>query len=108
MKKDNKNFHDQICPLRDEIDRIDSQILALLAMRQVQVEKVVALKKSCDMPVYHPAREEDLISKLRSQAGNAGLDPDFMEDLYRVILRQSRVKQTLHMEHKASGQMQRF
>jgi len=100
MEKNNKKFHDQIVPLRDEIDLIDSDILSLLARRQAQVEKVVALKKAHSIPVYHPAREEDLISKLRIQARKARLDPDFMEDLYRVILRQSRVKQTQKMEHK--------
>ena len=100
MKKDNKKFSDQIAPLRDEIDSIDSRILSLLARRQAQVEKVVALKKIHSIPVYHPAREEDLISRLRLQSQNHGLDPDFMEDLYRVILRQSRVKQTQKMEHK--------
>ena len=100
MTKDNKNFSDQISPLRDEIDAIDSQILSLLARRQAQVEKVVALKKVHSIPVYHPAREEDLISKLRCKSHQSGLDPDFMEDLYRVILRQSRVKQTQRMEHK--------
>lgn len=100
MKKDNKKFHDQIQGLRHEIDLIDADILTLLARRQAQVEKVVTLKKAYSMPVYHPAREEDLISRLRIQARDAGLDPDFMEDLYRVILRQSRVKQTQVLEHK--------
>ena len=87
--------------MRDEIDRIDADILSLLARRQAQVEKVVALKKKHDMPVYHPAREEDLISQLRSQAVKASVDPDFLEDLYRVILRQSRIKQTRKMELKS-------
>lgn len=113
-------FEKAILPLRARIDHIDSQILALLTQRQAQVEKVVTLKKKHHIPVYHPAREEDLISKLRMQAGKAGLDPDFMEDLYRVILRQSRVEQTDQMEHKGikpdariliiggAGQMGRF
>ena len=100
MKKNNKNFQAQIIPLRDEIDAIDTKILSLLARRQAQVEKVVALKKIHSIPVYHPAREEDLISRLRLQSQNHGLDPDFMEDLYRVILRQSRVNQTQKMEVK--------
>ena len=100
MEKDNTAFFDKIKPMRDEIDRIDSEILSLLVRRQAQVEQVVALKKAHDMPVYHPAREEDLIYRLRSQADQAGVDPNFMEDLYRVILRQSRIKQTRKMEHK--------
>lgn len=120
MGKDKSTFNKEIIPLRTNIDGIDSQILYLLAQRQTQVEKVVKLKKKHHIPVYHPAREEDLISKLRVQAGKAALDPDFMEDLYRVILRQSRIKQTGQMEHKGvktdakiliiggAGQMGRF
>jgi chorismate mutase / prephenate dehydrogenase len=93
-------FSDRIRPLRDEIDRIDSQILTLLAKRQEQVAQVAALKKKCDMPVYHPAREEDMISCLRTQATDKGLDPDVTENLFRVIIRQSRVKQTFSMQYK--------
>lgn len=93
-------FSDRIRPLRNEIDRIDSEILSLLAKRQEQVEQVAALKKKCDMPVYHPAREEDMISRLRTQAKEKGLDPDVTENLFRVIIRQSRVKQTFRMQYK--------
>lgn len=100
MSKDHSDFNEEILPLRSNIDQIDSKILSLLARRQEQVEQVVKLKKKHQIPVYHPAREEDLISKLRDQAKQSALDPDFMEDLYRVILRQSRVKQTGQMEHK--------
>lgn len=120
MEKNTPVFNKEIIPLRTKIDKIDSQILSLLTQRQVQVENVVQLKKKHHIPVYHPAREEDLISQLRIQAEKANLDPDFMEDLYRVILRQSRVKQTNQMEHKGvkpgakiliiggAGQMGRF
>ena len=97
MENSKSEFDKAIEPLRMRIDEIDAQILDLLTRRQQQVQEVVDLKKKHRMPVYHPAREEDLISKLRSQAENAGLDPNFMEDLYRVILRQSRVRQTRQM-----------
>lgn len=101
MKKEQQNsqeFQEEIIPLRDRIDEIDSRILSLLSQRQEQVLKVVELKKTHNMPVYHPAREEDMISRLRTQAGKAGMDPDFLEELYRIIMRQSRVKQAGEME----------
>ncbi len=93
-------FETEIIPLRKKIDQIDAQILSLLEKRQTQVEKVVTLKKKHHIPVYHPAREEDLISRLRSQAKKANLDPNFMEDIYRVILRQSRDRQAGQMKYK--------
>jgi chorismate mutase / prephenate dehydrogenase len=80
--------------LRGEIDAIDEQIVTLLARRHQRVQAVVALKKARQIPVYHPAREENLISQRREQAQKAGLDPDHIEELYRCILRQSRMKQT--------------
>lgn len=83
--------------LRQEIDAIDEQIVRLLAERHSKVQNVVALKQAHHLPVYHPAREENLISQRREQARQAGLDPNHIEELYRCIIRQSRVRQTAHI-----------
>ncbi|MGB9498991.1 MAG: bifunctional chorismate mutase/prephenate dehydrogenase [Dissulfuribacterales bacterium] len=85
---------------RKEIDSIDQQLVYQLSKRQKLVEQIVALKKAHNLPVYHPAREENLISDKRQQARQAGLDPDYVEELYRIILRRSRVEQTGHMASK--------
>ncbi|MBN2507496.1 MAG: bifunctional chorismate mutase/prephenate dehydrogenase [Verrucomicrobia bacterium] len=82
--------------LRRQIDEIDERIVELLARRHGVIQRVVALKKSAHLPIYHPAREEYLISQRRHQARQAGLDPDHIEELYRSIMRQSRVRQTVH------------
>jgi len=86
--------------LRSKIDDIDRQIVSLLAKRQTEVTHVLALKKAYSLPVYHPAREENLISEIRSQGDQAGLDPDYIEELYRLILRQSRAEQTARLARK--------
>ena len=86
--------------LRKQLDAIDQKIVSLLAKRQAEVEKVVKLKKAHNIPVYHPAREENLISQLRNQGAEAGLNADFIEDLYRRILRQSRAEQTARLSQK--------
>jgi chorismate mutase/prephenate dehydrogenase len=87
--------------LRGTIDAIDEQIVALLARRQGVVRQVTEIKKAQNLPVYHPAREEDLISSRRAQGAASGLDPGHVEDLYRVILRQSRVEQGQRMRGNA-------
>ena len=76
--------------LRKSIDGIDERIVDLLAQRHRKVQEVVGLKRAQRLPVYHPAREENLISHRRQQAEEAGLDPDHVEELYRSILRQDR------------------
>jgi chorismate mutase/prephenate dehydrogenase len=83
--------------LRQEIDAIDEKIVDLLAQRLGKAQSVVAIKKAAGLPIYHPAREENLISQRREQARTAGLDPDHIEELYRCIVRQSRVRQTVHV-----------
>ncbi len=91
----------ELTELRREIDAIDQQVVDLLSKRQKQVEHVVALKKAHNLQVYHPSREEDLISARRQQARDAGLCPDFIEELYRIIMHRSRVEQTGQMALKA-------
>ena len=68
--------------LRKNIDAIDHDMVALLKARQEQVDRVLALKRAHGLPVYHPAREENLISEKRRIAQAVGLDPDFLEDLF--------------------------
>ncbi|MBW2670603.1 MAG: chorismate mutase, partial [Deltaproteobacteria bacterium] len=86
--------------LRQGLDAIDQKIVSLLAERQAEVERVVALKKTYNIPVYHPAREENLISHRRNQGIKAGLDPDCIEEIYRRIHRQTRVEQSAQMAQK--------
>lgn len=93
---------DELEALRKAIDAIDHDMVALLKERQQQVDRVVALKRAHGLPVYHPAREENLISEKRHTARAVGLDPDFLEDLFRRILRQSRVEQTAQMARRGT------
>mgnify|MGYP001286618163 CR=1 FL=1 len=84
-----------LADLRREIDAIDERIVDLLGRRQSLTQSAVAIKRAAGLPVYHPAREENLISERRDQAKQAGLDPNHVEELYRCILRQSRMRQTV-------------
>ncbi len=79
--------------LRRQIDHTDRDLVALLARRKGLVMQVANVKKEHGLPTHHPAREEDLISTRRAQAVQAGLDPDYVEDLFRTMMRNSRVGQ---------------
>ncbi len=79
--------------LRERIDDIDARFVYLLAERQAVVEDVVSLKKAYHLPVHHPAREENMISERRRQGAAAGVNPDYLEELFRCVMRHSRIKQ---------------
>ncbi len=91
----------QLAECRNDIDALDREMVSLLGRRKDVVERVVALKKKHRLPVHHPAREEDLISDRRARAEKSGLNPDHIEELFRCILRQSRMQQTAHIAKKA-------
>lgn len=101
MSDNTQPWQQELTALRNEIDTIDQQVVELLSRRKAQVDHVVELKKAHNLQVYHPAREEDLISARRHQAKEAGLSPDYIEELYRTIMRRSRVEQTGQMNRKA-------
>ena len=79
--------------LRVQIDTIDRRLVELLSQRLQVVQQVTKVKQQHELPTFHPAREENLISARRAQAADAGLDPDYVEDLFRTVLRHSRVGQ---------------
>jgi len=86
---------------RRRIDGIDRALLELLKERKEAVAEVAEVKKTHGLPVYHPAREEDLLSRRREEALKAGLDADMVEEVFRTLLRTSRISQTEVLAGKA-------
>lgn len=106
MKPESRDLPDtvarELAALRSAIDAIDHDLVAILKARQEQVDRVVSLKRAHGLPVYHPAREENLVSEKRRMARAVGLDTDYLEDIFRRILRQSRVEQTAQMASRGT------
>lgn len=95
------NAEKTLAEARAEIDRIDAGILELLAKRLEIVDRVGRVKRESGIPVYHPAREENLITGRRADAERLGLDPALVEDLFRAILRGSRITQSETMKGRS-------
>ena len=72
--------------LRDRIDQVDRQIIALLAERLRVVEEVAVAKLEAASPFRDREREERLLLRLREHATAAGLDPHQIERIYRVVM----------------------
>ncbi|MFT5755962.1 MAG: chorismate mutase/prephenate dehydrogenase [Alteromonadaceae bacterium] len=87
------NIEQSLNILRNEIDDIDSQLVALLAKRRLVTAKVGQLKSDVGMPIYAPEREASLLLKRRNQAQALGLSPDLIEDVLRRLMRDSYISQ---------------
>ncbi len=72
--------------LRNKIDVIDSEIIALLNDRLSLVVKIKRTKKNLNIPVEDLNRELEVLQNL--QSGN--LEQKFIKDLYDVIFAYSK------------------
>jgi len=72
--------------LRARIDQLDEQLLAVVAERLAICEEVARLKEHTDTPVIQPDRVRDVITTRRQWAIDRNVDPDFAEQVFRVLL----------------------
>ena len=56
--------------LRNEINRIDDEILELFLRRMDVAEQVADYKREHDLPIYQPHREREILKKVAEKAGS--------------------------------------
>ncbi|HEX4287980.1 MAG TPA: chorismate mutase [Trebonia sp.] len=78
--------HDQLLDLRASIDNLDAAIVHLLAERFKCTQQVGRLKARHGLPATDPQREAAQISRLRSLAEEARLDPAFAETFITFVI----------------------
>jgi isochorismate pyruvate lyase len=71
--------------LRAEIDRLDRELVALLAERQRYIERAAEIKQDRSV-VRDEARIEDVVAKVLIAARKAGLDPKIAEPVWRTLI----------------------
>jgi chorismate mutase-like protein len=72
--------------LRERIDRLDREFVRIVAERLAVCEEVAEVKRVAGTAVIQPARVREVITSRRQIAIDAGVDPDFAEQLFRVLL----------------------
>lgn len=76
---------DSIEQVRSNIDRIDQQLVALLAERGAYVKQAAAFKTST-ADVRAPQRVEQVIGKVVALAHSLGANPTVTEQVYRAMI----------------------
>jgi isochorismate pyruvate lyase len=74
-----------LAEVRDNIDRIDRAVIALLAER-LAYTRAAARFKAKPQEVAAPARVEKVIAKIRALAEAHGLPPEIAEAAYRPLV----------------------
>ncbi len=71
--------------VRANIDRIDDEIIKLIAERGTYVVQASAFKKD-EESVKDTGRVEKVIAKVRKKAKEYGANPDMLDALYREMI----------------------
>jgi isochorismate pyruvate lyase len=71
--------------VREEIDHLDEQMVAMLGKRSGYV-KAAARFKTSETAVAAPERLADMLARRRQWAEREGLDPDLIEDIFRRLV----------------------
>ncbi len=71
--------------IRSEIDRVDRALVALMAERQTYIEHAAKIK-TARAAVHDQARIDDVIAKVLTAAGVAGLSPAIAEPVWRTLV----------------------
>jgi prephenate dehydrogenase len=78
---------------REHIDAIDRELVTLLQRRGELARRAARAKATLGHPVLDPAREAALLAERRAWADAGGLNPDCLDEIFRAILRLSRMEQ---------------
>jgi len=66
---------------REKIDKVDEEIVKLIAERNDYIKQIAHFKNSVD-EIKAEERIEDVISRVREQAISLGLSPNLINELY--------------------------
>jgi chorismate mutase len=102
---DNKQFRDTLSVLREEIDRLDDEIMSRMAARMKISEKIGQYKKENGVTILQISRWEEIIESRVRLGKVMGIGEGFMESLLKLIHQESIQIQTEVMNRAEAGKM---
>ena len=82
-------LNSRLKPLRDRIDALDAQLIALLNQRAAVALEVGEVKKHYNAPVFRPEREQQVIARLQGMS-DGPLASEHISAIWREIMAASR------------------
>jgi chorismate mutase len=92
--------------LRQEIDRLDSELLRIFNERANLALRIGEIKKGLTLPVYDPAREKRIFQRMRDE--NPGpLDDQAIVRLFERVIDESRRLERIMTSEQGQGNRDR-
>lgn len=80
-------YEEEIKPYRDDIDRLNNEIISLIAERQQAAVAIGEIKMRYGKPVVDKSREQAILDKIKEKAPAKGLNPEALERVFKEIIR---------------------
>ena len=90
----------KLSALRQQIDEIDNQIVAILAARMNVAQQIGELKRDNNLAILQSTRWEDVLSKNVSDGEKLKLSAEFMRTVFEAIHQESIERQNSVMNEK--------
>jgi chorismate mutase len=83
---------------RIAIDDLDRRIVELLNERTRVVEDIGRVKRSADLPIYEPRREDQVYENISQASADGPLTKEAVRRIYERIIDEMRMVQRVRME----------
>ncbi len=83
----------KLTSLRHNLDKIDEQIIGLLAERQMNVDAIGSVKLTTKSPTRDYQREKQVIDNIMNFAKEKNVDPQIAKEIFSLIIKTSLEKQ---------------
>ena len=80
-------YEEEIKPYRDDIDRLNNEIISLIAERQQAAVAIGEIKMRYGKPVVDKSREQAILDKIKEKAPAKGLNPEALKRVFKEIIR---------------------
>lgn len=100
--KDAQEALTRLATLRDEIDRIDAELIARIVERAMLARETATLKRAAGLPLVDPTREVAVIYRALVRGQRAGLSGSGVRQVFAHLIGISRQAQTGDRENLES------
>lgn len=76
--------------LRKQIDKVNQKLIRVLAERFRITQKIGEYKRKHNLPPLDKEREKQILEKNRILAEKLGLDPELVEQIFKLIFKKVR------------------
>ncbi|MEJ2004351.1 MAG: bifunctional 3-deoxy-7-phosphoheptulonate synthase/chorismate mutase type II [Cyclobacteriaceae bacterium] len=100
---DDELFRTRLEELREKIDSIDQDLISVLAARLKVIEEIGFYKKENDVHVFQLKRWNEIMLSRPEWATKLDLDPELIEEIYKLIHADSLKVQTRILNEETDG-----